>query len=258
MSRDGDFNSGVTVAGVLATLVGFVVASVAYRVCYDLAYEGTSLLVSDQPPVNAAPNPGPMVGPQPGPMAVPPPPPPAFRPPPLDPPPPAPPLPDFVSPTPPFAVDPQAKAAGPTLYLAVLTPFAYQAGPWKLGVGGRGDNGGPIVVQKRAYRYGISMHPPEAANGACQVSFAPGGEFKRFKGWVGIADYVADPWGPVGFAVYGDSRKLWESADVSKAGAAAGFDIAVTGVQVLTLETRVRGGSYQMANAVWLDPWLER
>lgn len=156
----------------------------------------------------------------------------------------------------PFAVDPQAKAAGKTLYLAVLTPFAYQTGPWRLGIGEKGDDGKrPIVLQKKEYKYGISMHPPRTD--ACRVSFVPGKEFTRFKGSAGIGDGM-NPFGTTVFAVYGDGRKLWESDGVNKSGAAGAFDINVTGVEVLTLETRIKDGSYTGAHAVWLDPWLER
>lgn len=161
----------------------------------------------------------------------------------------------------PFAVDPQAKAAGKTLYLAALTPFAYQAGPWKLGIGGQGEPAWadpvPTKVQGREYKYGISMHPPQAANGACRVSFVPGREFQRFKGWAAMND-GPDPRGTVLFAAYGDGRKLWDSPAFTKAGTAAEFNIAVAGVEVLTLETRMWGGDYYGANAVWLDSWLER
>ncbi len=164
--------------------------------------------------------------------------------------------PDPSNPARPFAADPQAKAAGKTAYLVELTPFAYQAGPWKLGVGARGD-GRPMTVRGQEYRYGVSMHPPQAGAGACRVSFAPGKEFKRFRGWVAIND-DADPRGTVVFAASGDGRRLWTSGGFNKAGAAAEFDIAIAGVEVLTLETWVKDGDYYAANAVWLDPWLER
>lgn len=166
--------------------------------------------------------------------------------------------PDPESPNQPFEVDPSAKAAGKTLYLSVLTPFAYKAGPWKLGIGGRGDNPkSPILVQKKEYKYGISMHPPQTEQGSCLVSFVPSGEFKKFKGWAAIND-GQDPWGQVLFSVWGDGKKLWESQPLTKANTAVGFDIDVTGVKVLTLDTRMKEGHHHTANAVWLDPWLER
>ncbi|MDY3563716.1 NPCBM/NEW2 domain-containing protein [Gemmata sp. JC673] len=167
------------------------------------------------------------------------------------------PPPTVVVPKPPFDVDPKAKDAGPKAYLASLTPFDYQAGPWKLGVGVRGDDlKTPIRVKSQEYRYGLSTHPP--GRGACRVSFVPGREFKRFKGWVGIGDSVGKLHAPVVFAVYGDGRQLWESAGVGAPGDTAGFDIDVTDVKVLTLEARMQSGFNHLAHASWLDPWLER
>lgn len=269
MSRNNG-QPGSYIGGVLASIVGVVAAGVAYRVAYD----GTASLFRDPPPANTAPAgpPGPRsraaappVAPQPeqpngeGPKLPPRPEPPKLTFPPR----PAPPVePKKEEPVKidlaarPFAVDPQAKAAGKTLYLAVRTPFAYQTGPWRLGIGEKGDDGKrPIVLQKKEYKYGVSMHPPRTD--ACRVSFAPGKEFTRFKGSAGIGDGM-NPFGTTVFAVYGDGRKLWESDGVNKSGAAGAFDINVTGVEVLTLETRIKDGSYTGAHAVWLDPWLER
>jgi hypothetical protein len=159
----------------------------------------------------------------------------------------------------PFKVDPKAKSAGKTLYVASLTPFGYKAGPWKLGIGVKGeDEKSPIVLQQKEYKHGISMHPPQKGMGSCRVSFLPSQEFKRMKGWAGIGDYHMPPQGTVVFAVYGDDRKLWESAPLGKSGAAVDFDIDVTGVDVLTLETRLQDGTYGFVHATWLDPWLER
>ena len=67
-----------------------------------------------------------------------------------------------------------------------------------------------------------------------------------------------NPFGTVVFAAYGDGRKVWESAGFNKSGAAVEFDIDVTGVEVLTLETRMKDGHHHAAHATWLDPWLER
>ena len=156
----------------------------------------------------------------------------------------------------PFAVDPVAKAAGKTVYLSVLTPFAYKAGPWKLGIGVKGEDGKtPITFNKKDYKYALSMHPPRKES-SCLVSFVPGGEFTKFRGWAGIAD-GGSPFGPTVFAVYGDGVKLWESKPIDKV-AFEGFDVNVKGVKVLTLETRVTGFSNHGCHAVWFDPWFER
>lgn len=156
----------------------------------------------------------------------------------------------------PYNVDPKAQAAGDKIFLIALEPFAYKAGPWKLGLGGKGPDGKePIEFDKKRYPSAISMHPPQT--GVCRVSFVPGKEFKRFKGWAAVSA-GAVPWGTFVCAVWGDEKKLWESEGMMKSGSSAGFDIDITGVKVLVLETRMKSGSYTDAHAVWLDPWLER
>jgi hypothetical protein len=166
---------------------------------------------------------------------------------------------DPTNPNRPFDVDPAAKAAGKTVYLAALTPFAYVAGPWKYQVGVTGSDGKtPIKVQNKEYKFGLSAHPPANGRESCRVSFVPGGEFKKFRGWGAMNHHDHDPWGKIVFTVWGDGKKLWESQPLNKANTAAYFDIDITGVKVLTLETRMKDGSHHGAHAVWLDPWLER
>ena len=80
-----------------------------------------------------------------------------------------------------------------------------------------------------------------------------GGEFKRFKGWVGINDSAGNvPFSETIFSVSGDGKRLWEPAGIGKGGTAFDFDIDVTGVQMLTLkETRMKVGINFNAHAVW-------
>jgi hypothetical protein len=140
-----------------------------------------------------------------------------------------------------------------------LQPFAYEGGPWPYAVGLTGSKAeAPIKVQSQEYKYGISAFPPNSTVASCRVSFAPGAEFRRLKGRGALNDYASNPWGKIAFTVWGDGKKLWESEPLDKSGSATGFDIDVTGVKVLTLETRVKAGSHLHAHAVWLDPWLER
>jgi hypothetical protein len=226
-SRAKGGSGPTTVAGVLGAILAVAVGGIVYRLSYDAAHDATSRLFGGLPKGQPENNP--------------------------------PALPVNPNANRPFDVDPNAKAAGPTVYLAALTPFNYEAGPWHLGIGAKGFDGtSPLVVQNKTYEYGISMHPPQKADGACRVSFVPGKEFKRFKGWVGIGDYTIEPQGSVVFTVYGDGKKLWESSGLNKSGSTTGFDIDVTGVGVLTLETRMKDGDYSFCGAIWLDPWLER
>lgn len=158
----------------------------------------------------------------------------------------------------PYDVDPQAKTAGQKVYLTTLKPFAFQNSPWKLGIGAKGEEGmAPLQFNKQEYRYGVCMHPPMKHEGACRVSFVPGKEFKRFKGWVGISGET-NPSGQVLFAAYGDGRRLWESESITKTAVWNRFDLDITNVKVLTLETRMKDGINTGAHAAWLDPWLER
>jgi len=160
----------------------------------------------------------------------------------------------------PFDVDPQAKAAGQSIYLAFLTPFEFfTQGPWQLGVGKKGgDERGPIMVKNTQYKYGISLVPPDLGLERTRVSFAPGREFKRFKGWAGISDTPVPPSGTIVFKVYGDERKLWESQGITQSGTMIRFDIDITDVAVLTLQTYLTQGNCGYCHATWFDPWLER
>jgi hypothetical protein len=158
----------------------------------------------------------------------------------------------------PAKTEPPVAKAENAVYLASLTPFGYEKGPWKLGIGTTGDSADtPIKVKERPSRYGLGMHPPDHGS-ACRVSFAPNGYATRFKGWVALNDYSSDTFSPVRFVVYGDGRPLWESPDVTRKVDPVGFNIDVTGVKVLTLETKVTRGFHIGAHAVWFDPWLEK
>jgi alpha-glucosidase len=101
------------------------------------------------------------------------------------------------------------------------------------------------------------MHSPQKGR-ACRVSFAPGKEFRRLTGEVGIGDYTFVPQGAVVFAAPGDGRKLWESEPLARNNTSIAFEIDVTGVEVLTLETGLHDGDQTFCHAIWLDPMLER
>jgi NPCBM/NEW2 domain len=159
----------------------------------------------------------------------------------------------------PFDTDPVAKSAGRRLYVVALTPFDYQPGPWRYATGATGsDAEHPIKVQNRAFPYGISACPPDSLKESCRVSFVPSGEFRRLRGGCALNDYASPPWGKISFSVWGDGKKRWESAPLGSEARSAVFDVDVSGVKVLTLETRVVEGSHLHGHAVWLDPWLER
>jgi hypothetical protein len=183
-------------------------------------------------------------------------PPPQFNQPPFNPPRPNPAMPlpapgpgPATNPKRPFDVDPQAKAAGQTVYLSVFTPFDPQ--------NGFTTDLGPLTLQGRPIKYGIRMHP--ALKGSCGASYAPGQQFKKFKGWAGLGDWDPNPRGAVIFTVSGDGRRLWDSPPIAAAGSVVKFDIDVSNVDVLTLATRFQvEGTYSHAEAAWFDSWLER
>ncbi len=165
----------------------------------------------------------------------------------------------LAGPNQPFDIDPVAKSAGRRLYVVALTPFDYQPGPWRYATGATGsDAEHPIKVQERVFPYGISACPPDSLKEAWRVSFAPGGEFRRLRGGCALNDYTSPPWGKICFSIWGDGKKLWESAPLGAGNRSAVFDVDVGKVKVLTLETKVVEGSHLHCHAVWLDPWLER
>ncbi|HJZ53665.1 MAG TPA: NPCBM/NEW2 domain-containing protein [Gemmataceae bacterium] len=157
---------------------------------------------------------------------------------------------------PPFAADPALAGPNRSVYLADMTEFGVQLGPWAFGKGELGDGKQtPIRLKDRLYPKGLSVHPWERQS--TRVCYALGGQAKTLRGGVGLNDHEHEAHGPVMFAVFGDGKELWRSPPINRASGPVWFELDVRGVKVLDLRASSQGG-YWAAHAVWLDPLLEK
>ena len=144
-------------------------------------------------------------------------------------------------------------ATGPRDYLSDLSETVVKVGPWPIGKNGDDGNGNPICVRGETSTKGIGMHPPE--RGYAAVRYQLDKKAAVFRGSVGLND-TKDIIAGVGiFEVYGDGKRLWQSAQVNrqKRGPLS-FSINVTGVS--ELELRVLANNNLGIHAVWLEPRL--
>ncbi|MCB1134338.1 MAG: NPCBM/NEW2 domain-containing protein, partial [Verrucomicrobiae bacterium] len=81
-----------------------------------------------------------------------------------------------------------------------------------------------------------------------------GGAWKRLRGSAGIASGHT---GTVGFRILGDGRELWNSGTL-KDQLCKDFDVDLTGVNELVLETSDAGDGIRDDWGLWLDPVLSR
>lgn len=157
----------------------------------------------------------------------------------------------------PVAVDPALQNDESRVFLSDLKMYSVKNGPWPVTAGNTGaPDRAPILVNNKESKHGISMHPPDSSQGVAGASFAIGGAAKRFKGWAALNQYRMQPWSPVRFTIRGDGRVLWEVRDMDRSKKPAEFDIDVSRVKVLTLETAA--GHHLHAHAVWFEPHLEK
>ena len=111
----------------------------------------------------------------------------------------------------------------------------------------RGDNGSwPSLLQSKAvWAYAPSAH-----------TYGLEGKWKRFTGRVGALDGSGNV-ASVQFQVVSEGKILW-SSQVVRVGEIVDFDIDVTGIKTIKLETRDGGNDPNEDWGHWLDPRLER
>ena len=138
-----------------------------------------------------------------------------------------------------------------------LTQFVIEdpiSGPWPVTAGHTGSPEKlPVRLGGRVSPHGIGMHPPNGPKSAA-ASFTIGGNYHRFKGWVGLNDHRIDALTPVRFTIKADGKTIWESDDLMRSSPPVAFDVDVSGVERLTLETRTR--LHVHAHAVWFEPHM--
>src|SRR5262249_60319423 len=97
---------------------------------------------------------------------------------------------------PPFAADPALAGPNRSVYLADMTEFGVQLGPWAFGKGELGDGKQtPIRLKDRLYPKGLSVHPWERQS--TRVCYALAGQAKTLRGGGGLKDPRHDAPGPV-------------------------------------------------------------
>ncbi len=148
------------------------------------------------------------------------------------------------------------------IYLGELTESDFQDGLWPIKKNGKtGKKEGKdkewadIKVEGVLSPHGIGMHPPN--NGKAGLAFALDRRYSRFKGKVAINDDGEGFFGPAVFEIIADKKtRLWQSKPVKSPGRVQEFDIDVSNVRTLAIQTI----SPQFSNglhAVWVEPMLK-
>ena len=142
-------------------------------------------------------------------------------------------------------------------YLDELTPAETVnwpfRGPLPPGLTGR------LRVHGQPVPHAVFMHAHPPFEPAPSISYALGGKYARFSGAVGYADSAPPEAPPLAFAVYADDRPdpVWQSREPLPRNQTEAFDIPVTGVKVLRIETR-SWGDPRGGHGAWVDPVLTK
>ncbi|MCP5548280.1 MAG: NPCBM/NEW2 domain-containing protein [Akkermansiaceae bacterium] len=105
-----------------------------------------------------------------------------------------------------------------------------------------------FVAGGRIFAGGLYAHAP------ARHEYELGGAWKRLRGSAGVASGHT---GTVGFRILGDGRELWNSGTL-KDQLCKDFDVDLTGVNELVLETSDAGDGIRDDWGLWLDPVLSR
>ena len=98
------------------------------------------------------------------------------------------------------------------------------------------DDGGPITVDGKIYSKGLGGHAPS------DTGLTLGGNCTRFTAIVGIDDEMRSS-GSILFEVWGDGKRLYQSALLTGASVATSVDVDISGVQQLRLVLNDNGGN---------------
>jgi S1-C subfamily serine protease len=146
-------------------------------------------------------------------------------------------------------------AAGPREYLSDLKEIDVRAGPWPLSKNGLiGPEKNPIAVGGARSPKGLGLHPPDRP-GYAAARYRLGKQAAVFKAAVALNDTAQLVASQAVFEVYGDDKRLWQSAPVGKGVKAQECSVDVSGVDVLELRVTSQGSHFGL-HAVWLEPRL--
>jgi hypothetical protein len=145
--------------------------------------------------------------------------------------------------------------AGPREYLSDLREIDVRAGPWPLSKNGViGPEKNPIAVGGVRSPKGLGLHPPDRP-GYATVKYRLGKQAALFKAAVALNDTAQIVFSQAVFEVYGDDKRLWQSAPVGKGAKAQECSVDVAGVEVLELRVTSQGSHFGL-HAVWVEPRL--
>ncbi len=111
--------------------------------------------------------------------------------------------------------------------------------------------GKPLSIGGRKFESGVGTHAASLLSIDLQKTAA------RFSAFVGIDDESADPKASVEFIVYGDGIILWQSGVMKAGDAAKEVNVALNGVQNLTLRVTDGGDGNAFDHADWADAKIE-
>jgi hypothetical protein len=155
--------------------------------------------------------------------------------------------------------DPEARPAlfakGPREYLSDFTEFESRIGPWPVSRNGViGPDNNPIEVGGVRSPKGLGMVPPDKP-GLAYAKYRLGKKAAVFKAAVALNDNAKIVRDQAVFEVFGDDKRLWQSAPVGKGTKAQECSVDVSGVDVLELRVTSTGSHFGL-HAVWLEPRL--
>jgi hypothetical protein len=146
-------------------------------------------------------------------------------------------------------------AAGPRAWLSDMDPIFVRGGPWPLSKNGTiGPERKPIEINGVPSPKGLGMHPPDSP-GATYVRYRLGKQAAIFKAMVALNDTATIVNSQAVFEVYGDGKRLWQSAPVKKGARAQECSVVMNGVDVLELRVSSQGSNLGL-HTVWLEPRL--
>jgi hypothetical protein len=144
---------------------------------------------------------------------------------------------------------------GPRQYLSDLQEVQVVPGPWPLSRNGViGPENNPIAVNGVRSPKGLGLHPPDHP-GFAAVRYHLDRKAAVFKSGVALNDTAQRVFSQAVFEVYGDHKRLWQSAPVGKGTGLQECSIDVSGVIELELHVASQGSHFGL-HAVWVEPRL--
>lgn len=119
---------------------------------------------------------------------------------------------------------------------------------WKKPVANRALSGKPLSIGQKQFERGIGTRATST------LWLELDGQTERFTASAGVDDNAGNAAASAVFSLYGDGKKLWESAPMKLGQPAVTVDVALTGVRSLLLLIDHVGDSNAFDHADWADP----